>query len=214
MRPNDIPLTFAIAAVSAVVAAQFLVAWVPLNAIKAHWPDATTWAAIGTMILAAFAIAQWYLSVRTARRQLRAYLSTSSARVKFSKRLIINCEAKLKNCGQTPAYYLADRFEIFAESDPGPTIASLPGLDTTKQYRGTLGPGEETALWCELDIDEPTRVAFEQGQTTIWFVGEVTYRDAFDNKQFVQFKYYTEESDVAIPNEDRMNVADDGNGQS
>jgi hypothetical protein len=214
MVQNDRPLVFSGVSVAIVIIIECIGIWVPHKTITSYWPDAAGWAAIGTLILAGFAIAQWRLSALTARRQLRAYLSVSGFRIHFTSRLVAYCEANLKNNGQTPAYFIADRYDVFFADDTEPTIGLLDDFDGTKQFRASVGPGEETTLWAEVNLDEAERTSFEKGALKIWFLGEIKYQDAFGDKQYVMFKTYADESDLAEPNRNRMNISDNGNEQS
>jgi hypothetical protein len=94
--------------------------------------------AVGTLILAGFAILQWRETRKTAQRQLRAYVLNSRAVI---SNIVVGgdpqVEVEIKNWGQTPAY------EVTATSNI--TLAAFPLKEFPSQppsvSKITVGPG-------------------------------------------------------------------------
>ena len=220
MTTADRKLVSAILVILIIIAIEIPLATIstPRHSISAsltglEWPfdDANHLVAAGTLILATFATLQWVETRRTAKRQLRAYVSVLKRSIKFSNLLTFCTEIEFKNSGQTPAYKVSHLSKMFVQPPPGPTATDLPSFDHESTATATLGPGEETTLWDEKTLSLAELNDIQTNKLAIWVVGELRYRDAFGCKRYSRYKSYVDQSDLAIANDDRMNISDDGN---
>lgn len=123
----------------------------------------------------------------TARRQLRAYVSISSAMLKFHGRTeFFEAQVHAENKGQTPAYNVDHRINIWI----GPHDAKFsdipqPGNLGVKSSSLMLGPTQETIL-TKLR-DESAVAPIGNLQKTVFVYGIVTYEDAFRQERYTRF---------------------------
>jgi hypothetical protein len=135
----------------------------------------------------------------TAERQLRAYLYPDKFR-RVERMGIQMVTAEVRNHGQTPAYDYRIRVHI--------AFAPFPytGHDTGAAFiersgGGAVPPG--TGMGCdfhfpkELMTDEEIALV-RRGERALWVVGSVTYRDAFGEPRWSNFRLYSTTTDWPV----------------
>jgi hypothetical protein len=148
--------------------------------------------------------------VRTARRQLRAYVYLDEATVfaadvngavilpqaQLSVGTRPTAMIKFKNTGQTPAYDVAMYGEVAFAPWPLEPIR-LPAIDFARgATKESLGPGAVRNKWhippdhipaiTDADI---TRL--QNGELALFVYGEVRYKDVFRKNRFTRYRYFT-----------------------
>jgi len=133
--------------------------------------------------------------VRTARRQLRAYVFVSSAKVTnvidddgMPKAVVV-----IKNSGQTPAYDLLNATGFTANTYP-----SLPTLKLTiadedfsiSKTRISLGPKDTSISITTADrkLTEQQWASIADGTGAVYVYGEIRYRDVFGKNQRTRYR--------------------------
>jgi hypothetical protein len=135
----------------------------------------------------------------TAERQLRAYVSVSSAEVrKFGTAQPLEARVVVRNSGQTPAYKLRNQIAIAAAKFPVKKFPDYPEWKSTSS--GFLGPGEIIQSWINapraLTTEEQAKVV--SGEVAIYVSFEVRYWDTFGKKEhFAQFRGFYRGDGVA-----------------
>src|SRR5215467_11313317 len=127
--------------------------------------------------------------VRTARRQLRAYVLVSGTAVTNVAEGdgIPEAQVVIKNFGETPAYNFVNVTGFAGNVYPPPSSITLtvPESEFSKPIaRSVLGPTQQemsTTDWQEkkrpLTRDE--KIALAEGRAIIYVYGEIRYVDAF-----------------------------------
>jgi hypothetical protein len=140
-----------------------------------------------------------FVMVRTARRQLRAYVLVSGSAVTnvVEGNGIPEARVAIKNFGQTPAYNFVNVTGLAAYVYPPPKSISLtvPNDELSKPIaRSVLGPTQEelaTTDWQEkarpLTQQEKTDLA--EGRAIIYVYGEIRYTDAFGRSHRTKYRY-------------------------
>jgi hypothetical protein len=122
------------------------------------------------------------------KKQLRAYLCISQARLNFSKDGQIKAQIHLKNTGQTPAY------KIHAWGRPiiqeHPLSASLERADAELlQADGILPPGGEHILITKaMQSAEAELISVYTPNYAIYVHGECSYRDIFGATRTLEYR--------------------------
>ena len=112
---------------------------------------------------------------KTTRAQLRAYISIKSKLVMKSS-LLAEGKFLVRNTGQTPAYGLEDRTDIWIDTYPVPTQERMAKPDSDNQVR-VLGPSDKfTAYSEELPLSVDLRSEINREEKAIWATVHVKYR--------------------------------------
>ncbi len=148
--------------------------------------------AVLTLLLFVIGGLQLEISRRTARRQLRAYVSNTPRAVFFFE--VGKCpqvRSDIRNHGQTPAFDVGHTFEVAVFLvTPGQTPV-LPAPTRVIDTSTTLFPGD---MWTwftganpltQGDID-----AMRRGEACLYLWGDTSYRDAFQRKRSTHFCVY------------------------
>lgn len=157
----------------------------------------------------------------TAERQLRAYLIVvgpssctpfnppgAAPNVKFEIRVV------LKNTGQTPAYEVSGLLDVKVWPTSLPPAIDLtltpPSADRSTTVVGT---GQDMVLiWQSPELTPAGAAEVRAGnKKRLYYIGRVTYRDAFGHQRFTQFLGNVIWGAAGIPiflNADRYNDAD------
>jgi hypothetical protein len=150
---------------------------------------------VATLLLALFGFWQVMVSRDTARRQLRAYVFVSGAKIihGITDNSIIEAHVEIKNSGQTPAYKMMAVIGLTFDTYPPPQSITLTVPDQnylSLRTRIDLGPGDKTftdthAGRLLTPLEKDSLVA---GTKAIWVYGEIRYRDAFCRKQWTKYR--------------------------
>lgn len=162
--------------------------------------DYTPWLVGFTALLAGAAFWQVAITRNSAQRQLRAYIF-----VKATTAVVANgktrCEAVVKNSGQTPAYSVRDRVEVWI--DTYPDAASPPVLSSgDNEHPICIGPTGEVVVWNDVDVSPADLKEIRAERKAVWMIAEVTYVDTFGKKWKTEVKTFTTGRD--IDGEDRQ----------
>jgi hypothetical protein len=141
----------------------------------------TRWLVIATLLLALFGFWQVMVSRDTARRQLRAYVLISSAKVHdFGIDLSPRVEIIIKNSGQTPAYDLLSWNGMVCEKFPLNIELVDPPQDM-KRSSSILGGGDTTSHLTQ--AGRPlTKIHTDMiiaGKAAIYVFVAIKYKDIF-----------------------------------
>ena len=196
------------------------------------WPDGvTTWALILTLFVIAWqstetraaakateeavieARASRTLAENTAKRQLRAYLTISSARLFLYQDGSVEPRLVITNSGQTPAYRLRGIQAVGVDRRPLKTISPLPSDelvncgDFGKDYHLTgqkrrLSDMDMTTVLSHQDI---FRLIEDNFKFLIVLHGWYTYRDIFGETHPLNFRLVAGEGGVFYRDSDAKN---------
>jgi hypothetical protein len=145
----------------------------------------------------------------TERRQLRAYVIADKASVALTGRSLVGT-VELRNSGQTPAYDMMTKSQMHTEA--ASVVFSPPPFESVELDRAILGPQSiVSASTKPLSISPENTVAipaFQNGTGIIYLWGETEYRDVFDRKWVLSFRFRSHHFDG---NNWVMEPAPDGN---
>lgn len=136
------------------------------------------------------------LAEQTARRELRAYVTTEDHDIiEFFRGGPTILRAKIWNRGQTPAYDMKVWSIVGGTLDePDDFKVMQKKRDDFRQSKSVLGPGQ----WmlhengCQGPLENDAYIGIATGGIKLVFAGVVTYRDAFGRRRFTTFKqFYT-----------------------
>jgi hypothetical protein len=163
--------------------------------------DGNHWILIGTLVVAAAAIAQFDLTRRTAQRQLRAYVLPEGGTLADYSRITprphpifagkVGGVISIKNSGQTPAYDLLHWSELVVlPLEKGEKLTCPPVLQNVGAT--TVGPGSAITktVWSENKISKEQIQAIESGTSAVFVHGRITYRDAFNKARATTYRLY------------------------
>ncbi|HEY8094895.1 MAG TPA: hypothetical protein VIE65_02220 [Methylobacter sp.] len=127
-------------------------------------------------------------SEKTAERQLRAYIFSDHAKIigfNTPHPLVI---AAFKNSGQTPAYNVIVWVSCHIDAYPLGKKHERP-TDESSASRGHVGPGATFQIPTPLseNMTASKTATIKAGVEAIYYYGEVTYIDAFDEARFTRF---------------------------
>jgi hypothetical protein len=138
-----------------------------------------------------------FVLIWTARRQLRAYVFVSSAKIihGIEDDRIPEAHVVIKNSGQTPAYKLTNVSGLAFDKYPAPPSLTLtvPDRDylSLVRTRMDLGPGNETSpvTLAKRPLTAMGKISLTAGASAIWVYGEIRYRDVFWRKQWTKYRF-------------------------
>lgn len=144
-----------------------------------------------TLILAVSTAGLWIMAIRTARRQLRAYMAVDSARAtQLGRGLVVTLE--FVNSGQTPAYgvYVLSETGIHAKQ------ALLPWgwwlrWSLQKTDKRVIGPAVRHHHTKIIEGTADEIAALRNGDQRGFIWGRLKYRDAFGQRRYLRFTYRT-----------------------
>jgi hypothetical protein len=128
------------------------------------------------------------ISDRTARQQLRAYISVAEAHAAFAEGNRPIFQIILANRGQTPAYEVVGKIAAYARGLPLTEFLSFRSDAETKQI-GVMGPSSEfhMRLTGELGFDNDLIVLIAKREMAIFVLGRIDYKDVFERKWYTEF---------------------------
>ena len=164
---------------------------------------ATAWAACAAGVAAKAARDSVKIAAETAQRQLRAYLGLTNAGIEgVSIGCVPVASFSVMNTGQTPAYDVRLSGDITIGPHPLPEGVGLPapGVDGTDPSAATQQPGQTMGMLGASqrmyrredfgrEIPEEIVTALGDGTKVIYVYGEITYRDAFDDRWTMRYRY-------------------------
>lgn len=160
------------------------------KALVNWFADGNHWLVIGTVALAVFAYLQVEISRRTARRQLRGYVSlrpTIIYNIGYGYHPRIDFIAK--NHGQTPCSDLRAVYEIALLPEPLPPAHKFPTPESSLNFQNSLFPGADLTIWIvskrALTPDEVNDIFIDRQRLHCW--GILYYRDAFRRERQTKF---------------------------
>jgi hypothetical protein len=170
--------------------------------------------ALQFLALISQAIVFWFTLKRmrdTANRELRAYISVSSARVKFYSPVLPEAQVHLQNCGKTPAYQLRYQIHLWIGPYPLPTGTILPPpSEVVMNATAVVGPNQGITLnhLKDASVGIPA-LPLGTPASTLYIYGVVNYRDAFGEEKYTKFRFtwgnrtFTENGEqFGVPNTD------------
>lgn len=156
--------------------------------------------AIATFALFAVTFMLWRATLglvkgaeKTARQQLRAYLSVTIGSAVYqdsAKRLRFEAKPMIINAGQTPAYKV--RYESKAEIIPDSLVTgySFTPPSTSQMSQSSIGPRENRYMSAIVQNTVPKKdiKAIKDGNgQALWVWGVVHYEDIFGDPHFTEF---------------------------
>jgi hypothetical protein len=162
------------------------------------------WLVFGTLILAVAAIAQVLVSLRTTRRQLRAYVLLDGGNVYDASGIgivppvpihsqwvdFVKVTLNLKNSGQTPAKDVVHWAQI-AIGDATTEYLMVPPARLDEIQASVVGPGQSTTksiIWLPFPLVDPARQDITAHQKGIYVYGKVVYRDIFNRQRTTTYR--------------------------
>jgi hypothetical protein len=136
-------------------------------------------------------------SERTAQRQLRAYVFVTNAGIdNFGQGVVPRLAYKYMNTGQTPAYKVIAVSAIIIRKRND--LSPFPNPKDTPTY--TVGEHSKLALGPQMFLNSSPNLAntpltadeikgIIDGTLTLYFFGEIKYRDGFGEDRFTRFRY-------------------------
>jgi hypothetical protein len=175
--------------------------WPPLWGYRLKITD--TLIAAFTALLFFATLALWWSTRRlvggadkTAKRQLRAYVFVTDAAIdNFGQNLVPHLTYTYKNTGQTPAYKLTGVSAIIIrrseDRGPFPKPEDTPTYIIGEHAKFALGPqmfinASPDLAKTPLTVDEAKGI--RDGTLTLYFFGEIAYRDIFGEDRFTRFR--------------------------
>jgi hypothetical protein len=141
-------------------------------------------------------IATIWVMIENGRRQLRAYVLTSSAKMVHGIKDdgIPEVHVVIKNSGQTPAHDMMSVGGIAFEAYPPPprpyfTVSDQDFLSFGKTQM-PLGPGDDTLaiFGAKRPFNPAERASLIAGTGACWVHGEIRYRDIFGRNQWTKYR--------------------------
>ncbi len=138
-----------------------------------------------------------FVMMRTARRQLRAYVLVYGSVVTNVAEGDEVPEARIvfKNFGQTPAYNFVNVTGFAFNVYPAPKSIRLtvPNKEFSNLLaKSVLGPTQEemsTTVWQGRPLTPGRRTELAQGRAIIYVYGEIRYTDAFRRSRKTKYRY-------------------------
>jgi hypothetical protein len=162
-----------------------------------------------TIPLTLVGLCQSRIASKTAKRQLRAYVSISQTEISnIMSGENLAAKVVIKNFGQTPAYNVV--MSVGVDTVRFPLTTALPSPNFRHKLPN-IGPGGERTHRFEGDEPIPVewRARFEQKTSAVYVYGKIKYRDAFAARRFTDFRLYKGgDSGVSGP---ELNFSPDGN---
>jgi hypothetical protein len=141
---------------------------------------------------------QAYIAKDSAQRQLRAYVSVNIEKhPDLDNSNLPEMVVLFKNNGQTPAYDVDARFEVYI-GDQRLTDSDMskirPALDELNKSVSVLFPSQEfreaSVPGVGIPLTQEDKTLVSMGAKTLWVVGRATYTDAFGYPRFTHFRLY------------------------
>jgi hypothetical protein len=140
--------------------------------------------AVFTVVLALSTIALWQVTRKTlqhgrqtAERQLRSYLTVKASVPQSDDGEIFECQFRIENFGQTPAYDV--KISTDAWSDTFPKASSLGHPNFTEDDVPVIMPPRDAITVYFQPLPPANHLPNSEG--AIWAAMELSYRDAFGN---------------------------------
>jgi hypothetical protein len=135
----------------------------------------------------------WRVMRRSARRQLRAYVSAVvDFMFSFDDNHLSSASFTMKNVGQTPAYRLTHRTRIIIAPEPLPqgfkfSKLTGPGSPPIVLFPNVPFNGTKTAdrLFSTSEI-----ASIRENTSRIYIYGEIRYRDVFGRRRWTKFSQF------------------------
>lgn len=137
----------------------------------------------------------------TAVRELRAYVCLSGALIKFKQERAPEVQIHMKNCGKTPAYEMRWWIHQWIAVHPLNQILPEPP-ENFPMSTTTLPPGEKPHMMLTkvpTPIPEQLMPLFGTPQMTLYIYGRVTYKDAFGNSRYTNYRLMYGGKESAAP---------------
>lgn len=142
-----------------------------------------------TSIIACFTIGLYLTGRNTAKRQLRAYLTTSDINIALDPRDpgVLVTDIYIKNCGQTPAYEVRGWIKCeLIESTRIPEFLT-PANDNMSQWN--LGAGDIKCFRVpRTQLTQEEYIGVRDRKYMFYAWGRVDYRDIFKSRWWVNFR--------------------------
>jgi hypothetical protein len=147
--------------------------------------DYTFWLTWLTLGMAVATGGLWLVAVRTARRQLRAYVTLDEALiVQTPQQHNFEAHVILKNYGQTPAYRFGAWINLEI-ANSGQIIVELPA---EIRGRSIIGPNAHAHQRVDFEIAPPILVSILNRTITMIVYGIVEYRDTFKIERTLHYR--------------------------
>lgn len=137
----------------------------------------------------------------TAQRQLRAYISVTTASIEFPEPGRPKATLTFKNAGQTPAHDVQVWIHQWAATYPLKITLPTPPRDFT-MAKNTLGAGAHCYMTNEAPqpiFNEPYLNLVGTSQGTIYVYGEISYVDVFGERHTQQYRLMYGGSEPVVP---------------
>jgi len=156
--------------------------------------------AVGTLLLAAFALWQVLISRRTARQQLRAYVIFEGGSIPLQQlqgQTFFEAYVRLKNFGQTPAYNHSSWVRIEVQDASQPPFA--PGNGLTKDILAPAGESNLPVHCGPITAQDLNDIRNERKRIFVW--GGADYTDIFEANWHYEFRCWNEKEMPNRPNQ-------------
>jgi hypothetical protein len=149
-----------------------------------------------TFALAFFTMALYMDAREKGRKELRAYLGLNDQVIKRLPTGLFQLSITIGNSGKTPAHDVRVTLEVGPGNENAPDQGWKLG---TLTGRMPLAPNAERSirqvLWSLEQADVP-RIALQNSDRVIFAWGRIEYRDIYDARQHVDFRFVTREQIV------------------
>jgi len=169
-------------------------------------------AIVATLFLAIPAYWLAIISRKTARQQLRAYISIGSNELDLVKSVRSGkwgIKFSYKNNGATPAYDLSiSTAHVFVDRED----IDLPSV-LSPYALGAMGPTDEITDFEPTELTDDDIELLKSGRKVLIMFGHLKYTDAFKKKRWTNFRFYTGGSaPYAGPTDTALTIYVKGNG--
>ena len=150
--------------------------------------------------------------MRTASRQLRAYVFVADAEITDIGTDSIQAVVTIKNTGQTPAYDVTLSTKAVAFNIPGKVIfePTPVGPDSSRFVFGPDATGRRN-IPLHTILGEPSAIAaLRERRGVLYVYGEILYKDAFKKDRYMRFRHMIGGSS-GWPSDNKMTVCPEGN---
>lgn len=177
--------------------AQAYAAWLQLPVTTAA-AGVTAWAAIAASKAAMAADRSVAVAQDTAKRQLRAYVLVEGAILNYERGGLLSplpvagsqpiAQVRIRNSGQTPAHGVKIRTSLCMRPLPvDQATLILTNLTINSEVDLGANSGANSAVASPGVLDAATAAAIPLGGQGIFLIGEVIYRDIFNNEWRTHF---------------------------
>ena len=124
-----------------------------------------------------------------AEKQLRAYVTlTSACALQYTPRKF-RASLTVKNAGQTPAYKVMSKSTAIFKPKTYSGKFDLSQETYTNGKEMTSGPGREWTINVDYNLQKTDEPGFNAHTSVIWVFGQIVYVDAFGNERFTNFRF-------------------------